>query len=607
MFQSLILAILGLSLAPSHRAETISFECKAESVTRALKDLSGATGLHLAADPDTGREIVIISVTNAPIQDLLAAIAKVTAGTWNGDRLQALNSLWQKQTEDLGEARVKYIKDQLADYIAQNYGLAAKFEAKLISSLDISEIANLNDSQKIVYSTVPNELEHLLPVSPDEVKAFVKEYNKSSEGAGPNRISSPPTKIMLTVERSPLKIIETRMVFLDKRGKKTVELSYVGFDTVETDVAGPSDINLASMKGGNPLTLSPAASLLRSSRGSNLPPDLESKLVNPDKYDPASFVVSEAFIQWARARKTQLVADVPDGLDLFDQDTRAQTDESFMSAVTHYKCGVSAEDANGWTYITPKQPTLARSQRFDRKVWSTFLKKAHKDPVLGLDAFCNLAMHCKAPGLGTSVPFDHFLMPPMSFSKLVSGGERHFNELRFFGLLTPAQRQYLFQGRSILVSSLSRQQKRAVRILLQGGGCVLGDDKNPPAAILDMTGTTQPPFLEPAEFLSGGRFGTVVISAKVETKPVAITQSGSWRYTTLDATWLARFELKRDPDILQHLTAGQQSNIEIYFHVTPTLYSKVTYEDNNFQPDAPVVPFNRLPKPFMMRLRRSWR
>src|SRR5579862_2718431 len=105
MMTALVLALVIGFQAPS----SVTYTGEAKPVGSVLQEISKGSGLHLRADSEANREIVLISVKDMPVEGFLSRLAKVTSCRWdrNGDELTLKPDEAQRSREAEAEAEAR--------------------------------------------------------------------------------------------------------------------------------------------------------------------------------------------------------------------------------------------------------------------------------------------------------------------------------------------------------------------------------------------------------------------------------------------------------------------------------------------------------------------
>lgn len=190
--------------SPSEK--NVTFRHAAASVRRVIENLSKETGLRLECSAAMEGEIVLVSVTDVPVQQLLDKIASVSAGSWSekdGVRtlVRSSKALQQDRQKELAPrlALVKQFQSEARaiaskpfdpkamvaeaegmGYSTMRYVIrdaqrktpASRAIGKLFASLDPCKVAALATGERMVFSTSPTRLQ--LPMPGNAVSALAE-------------------------------------------------------------------------------------------------------------------------------------------------------------------------------------------------------------------------------------------------------------------------------------------------------------------------------------------------------------------------------------------------------------------------------------------------
>ena len=215
----------------------VTYSTKAARTSVVLKELSQTTKLNLVASPQTENDVLVISVKDVPLADLMARIATVTSGQWkqDGTTYRLIADAKTRKTEeqtDLAErvadirkaiqSRVDQQKksaELMQKMIAENEKklAAAKKDAKvktkesddddvnfqegmmetpedqaitsILQSIDPSILASLEDGDRVVFSTDPTHTQRGLSSDVTEiVNTLIQKHNSAILGTQGNAI-----------------------------------------------------------------------------------------------------------------------------------------------------------------------------------------------------------------------------------------------------------------------------------------------------------------------------------------------------------------------------------------------------------------------------------
>ena len=382
--------------------------------------------------------------------------------------------------------------------------------AKLALAIGATQLASVPEDSRVVFSTSPTRVQRQLPSSVNAIiTEFVAEHNKSAAAAKhdepakvdsdenmaafrdffgmymkkPEVITGTPAKALVIATRQALfsgYTLELRLY--DANGKMlasgvTPVITEMPFDPEEFMSDKPKP---AADKKGKDIELSALSKEMYSAGGSlgsmggaantKLSAELMNALRDPVARDPLSFVHSEALIAIAEQRDEQLVANVPDGLMSFfnniGQDSTL-TDVSFLKQITgDDKAKVT--EANGWLVVSPANPVQARKQRADRTALRVLIDTAQSKGSVGLDDVAAYATKNDSPMEGAPATMTYILLFAPSAMQQGMMGMMDWDLLRLYGLLSPAQRDTLRQGRRIGFSNLGADQSAQLEKMLYG-------------------------------------------------------------------------------------------------------------------------------------------
>lgn len=189
---------------------------------------------------------------------------------------------------------------------------------------------------------------------------------------------------------------------------------------------------------------------------------LRDKILNPEKFDPMSFVPGEALTQISDVRGRNLAAYLPD--TSFQALTQAGagnlTPTGFLSAASG-PGALKVVEADGWMIVSPKNPVLAREKRVNRSALGTTLRTMDSKGFLSLDDWAAFATRqSKAPRIG-EIDDNYLRMinnPAADEGLGQFGFGGGWQTLQFYASMSSAQRQALMQNGQIPLRNLSQFQ-----------------------------------------------------------------------------------------------------------------------------------------------------
>jgi hypothetical protein len=198
-------------------------------------------------------------------------------------------------------------------------------------------------------------------------------------------------------------------------------------------------------------------------RPRTLPADLIEKLLNPEKTEPLSVSIGDTLVNLAEAKHTNLIASLPDDSFLYAAYLGSQkvTPSMFLYVLNQFAMNV--EDKDGWLILSPKTRASARSERLDRSSLGKFVRSVDKKGKAGLDELAEYALSIRGE-LYNSMGY--------SLVNLLLGDRQdayyEADVLRFYGLLTPIQRQTLLKGQAAPLTSLTPAETEILNKLIFG-------------------------------------------------------------------------------------------------------------------------------------------
>jgi len=108
-------AVISTTAFGQDLSKKVTFQEMATPAPRLVADLAKAAGVKLTADPEMAREVLLISVNDVALSDLMMKIAKVSSGRWartnTGYDLEPDRAAREKQARDELQLRLNQIKN----------------------------------------------------------------------------------------------------------------------------------------------------------------------------------------------------------------------------------------------------------------------------------------------------------------------------------------------------------------------------------------------------------------------------------------------------------------------------------------------------------------
>ncbi len=225
-----LLAAGGVSFG-QEPAGRVTFTARAANAAVVLKQLSAVTHVDFQATPEMESEILVISVQDAKLSDLMARVATATSGEWHHSgstyRLAANQSMRRQEergakaarlklaesairkfaevlrgymadrksdTSDTGEkdSGVKSDKDKKIDALLYTIG---QQEGEVLTGLfglvDAAQLAELKPGDRAVYATSATRTQYPFGPGADSiVDRFIKQHNESLAELPPDALES---------------------------------------------------------------------------------------------------------------------------------------------------------------------------------------------------------------------------------------------------------------------------------------------------------------------------------------------------------------------------------------------------------------------------------
>jgi hypothetical protein len=261
---ALVLACLAKAGA-QFPATPVSFTCRAGTADHVLAALGKATGVRLEATRGTAGEVLVVSVANTPLRDVMARIATVTSSEWQYDhatyRLVASDALRRKEEAEALVTRVAAVRKAIekgmappapskpGDVDAQAQARAAatgpfggegsRHIYEILNAVDPATIAGLAPNERVVFSSRPTAMQR--PFSDDvtaATNAIIAEHNaavakNSNQAAEVNGIAGAETpgflKTMLDRMNKPVGNVSKVLLILSR-------MSFGGFGMLSAAV-----------------------------------------------------------------------------------------------------------------------------------------------------------------------------------------------------------------------------------------------------------------------------------------------------------------------------------------------------------------------------------
>jgi len=342
--------------------------------------------------------------------------------------------------------------------------------------------------------------------------------------------------------------------------------------------------------------------------------ELRMKILQPEIYDPLSFAPGELWSGYADSKGRDLIAYLPDSCftPLNQVAAGGAVLPSALLSSAKNAAQLSVVDQDGWTLVSPKTPSIARTDKVNRIGLGNILKTLNRKQHLTLDEWATFASgQAKAP---EENDFDNqylrFINTPVAeygISQFSFNGA--WETLRFYASLSTAQRLALNQSGRVPMNTLSAYQVGLVseqvfnsfdgpQVMNPGGP----RNRAPRPMGFGETIERERTFLLPNGI---GREGYVQFTLKNDNVVQAkSSQGGSEKFLSADSLAFERVRAQQ-PELVGFMNApaldqfrmATQRTIGMLFQFTPAVSLSRQLEDNT----PGIVPFagyEQLPSDF---------
>jgi hypothetical protein len=203
-------------------------------------------------------------------------------------------------------------------------------------------------------------------------------------------------------------------------------------------------------------------------------PEWRAKLLSPDKFEPLSFAVSEAYLNLAVVQKANLIALLPDSaaVRLASRVAQGMTAAQLVD-LTKSSCESEVLSTDGWTVVRPLDPILARLKRPSRVPAGNMLKSIATEGRLGLDTLATYLQSQYAKYVSGGF-LDRYcgLIVSEARTRFTRGAGQEFELTKLWGLLDPLRKRQLIEGGKLELRLLGPAERSLVHSLVfdtQGG------------------------------------------------------------------------------------------------------------------------------------------
>jgi len=366
----------------------------------------------------------------------------------------------------------------------QNQSPSGRLLTRLASHLPAEVLASIPDNGRLVFSDAPNRMQRKLPGnSALDLSLFAKEQQMLSAAVPSNAefrggffdlrtyaapVTSPPAKVLLAVTRPPFQgNLRVSLEILDAKyhvlGTSATDIGTSPFEAIFPGKPDPKRQDEKAIALSEDAKAIRAAAVRLEGRGSDtkgpqLSPELKKKVADPFTYEPLGFVPGEVIVGMGEAKGEQVVATLPDMAMFLLFPMGEDIKPSFATKLINAS-ETEVTEAEGWLLAKPRMPKTCRAGRVDRRALATLLSKCIGIGTVTLDDAAAYAISC--PGL----KFD--ILGLIATTLLESNAAALFQQnsmdtLRFYGAMSPVQRQIVKQNRPVPFTTLTSAQGDAL-------------------------------------------------------------------------------------------------------------------------------------------------
>lgn len=518
-------------LACSKTQPNLNYQTYGSRVPVILKELSQQTGSKLTCSPELDNEVLVIRVDDVPLDSLLEKIAKVASARWvttdDGRELQPDTKqqneearAHQARLEDSIQKALNKLNQQIARFDREEKELAGsgsdtrshaqeRLIIKLAQSIPAKVYASVDRGERLVFGTNPTDMQR--PLDLKDYQNLIEQwisYNNERHHKLAGRSDLPDIAMLefmkligqpfvpLLVEETPAKallVIENH----DGLASRVVSL---GFYSPEGDRVLSTTLQLKS-KSEQPQaeeTIEPMAQdakvLDRWSVAQELaqydlfvPNDYMAMIKPPisrraaeilmraDLYDPIALEGGDLLAFTSRELGKDLVACLPDREGTYSQQRMRAAGEKDQRSPTvrsvRLKYGSSSFKAtheDGWWIITPSDPHLSRSIRFDRLAFAKLLQEGREHAVAPLSLIADYAADHPSFFDDFQLKSRVYLLAPSLIPSADFGFDPTWDSLELYGRLDDGQRSAFCAGRAIPLRSLSKKARVSAEKIFYG-------------------------------------------------------------------------------------------------------------------------------------------
>lgn len=696
-------ALAGLGPVNTGRADKVTYKTKAKRADIVLKEIADQTGLTIEFNDDAKLHYLVIDVNDVSVEDLLQKIATATSSLWNtaGTRwVLSPDERARREEQDAKNAeRVERFKkaqvlikkeldkgpmgDPSDEETEWRFfeGPDERALAQLSLLINPNDIASLESSGRIVYSTVPNRMQRRMADAQVSriLSTLVLEHNeyaakrikeneemtKAMREAGElgeidlfqehyHMFESAPAKALVILELDgaeygmPGDNANAKLVVYDQKGLAVVKTSisfspemydresYREFDPSAEGTVKTETPPVISDDDKTPITYSEDSKAFNAMTMTDdfelkMPDAVLAILRDPVGKDLLSLHISDSLLSVARAKKLNLVANVSDsevesmfGNMFDDEPTMTTVGQAYRDLMDGQKPQGVVKD--GWMLVRPRDPIAARNNRQDREVLKRLVDVAAPNQSVSLNTLATFALDSPHPMVNGMSFIYLFAFAPNSMQGLV-GDTMSWDMLKFYGSLSPPQKNGLRQGGRLGFGQLSQQSRSIVTKMafasdagIKSAETMKKDEALPffLSFMGGMSGSQRSTYAEePTELMPNGLPGAGWVELAVAQETVATPEGGQsgWLFGigSLGASEIAFFELMGELNLGQEespfkvpdrIKLGSRENLKFHFWLSPEAGLAKTLLDDSFDKDAKAIDMGKIPDSFRAEINR---
>lgn len=511
-------ALILTSLLPN-----VSYETRAARLPVILAELEAKTGMDLECAPSFKNDVLVIRVENQAPMDLLAKVAQASVGKWVREgkvirlipdedrRKQQESERLVRRQRDIQRMLDQYAQDLKGEYDAarltalrsaldtsrqsatgrpfserqtqeRTLNPLSRLAMRTLLELGTAQLAALNPGDRLVLSRTPTSRQKPWPKSGELLSEFASDWNVYRTSLGNVHLGWTYLRGQGAIKDH---LDSTDRIFFSVGDvlQTTSTMAHVSVVNKEENVAFGASVPLSvPSQPADPirspelpevkLTLDPLTLQLKKALQNSykwprppltLDPEFVKALRQPSKVEPLSFG-SELYLQYAKARKLNLVVWVNDGAFgrgvLFDTPTLAAFDQASRPFMVF-------DEQGSWLVMTPSLPVEARRGRDDREAAGRLIQSAVNHSQVTFDAKADYIAQRPLGSIdGLGLRLASFLDQEVRASEVAKDEQL----LRLYGSLSASQRKALFEGKSISYAGLSSVQRATWENLVYGFG-----------------------------------------------------------------------------------------------------------------------------------------